>query len=82
MEDSKEKFTGALTDADPTSKMQFYELFNNALELFHLSAHDVTRRFNVSVHSVDKWKNHKNAPHPLMRQTVYEWFRELISTER
>lgn len=81
MENSREKFAAAIRDADPANKAHFYELLNNAIELFDLPVYDVTRKFGVSVQTVDRWRNGKNAPHSLIRPAVYEWFQELTSME-
>lgn len=68
----------ALNTADIEDKEVFYDLFIQGMALLHLSDEDVALRFTMSRPSVDRWKNRRTAPHPVICFIVYKWFEEKV----
>jgi hypothetical protein len=77
--DQMRKFKNDLKSADCRDRNEFYRLFNTGMELLRMLDGDVTSEFSVSRPTVNRWRNGKNAPHPLMRQPIYDWFLNRVS---
>lgn len=71
--DDLREYQKALRSVKLEDKEEFYQLFAMGLNLLNLPDDDVSVEFSVSRPTVNRWKNGRNAPHPLMRKPIYDW---------
>lgn len=64
----------ALMVADPKNDRQFMHLVICSMQELNLTDKDVAEMIGVSIPTVERWKNGKNAPHPAMRPVIYKEF--------
>lgn len=74
-----QQYQAALKRADHQSKEQFYQLFSLGMELLSLLDRDISREFSVSRTTIFRWREGRNAPHPLMRGPVYTFLSKRAS---
>lgn len=67
------KYRNKLKVVDAKDSTDFYMLFSEGMTLLSLLDEDVSREFGVSRPTINRWRNGRNAPHPMMRTPVYDW---------
>lgn len=60
-----------LATARPEDDKTFQFLIVQSMRLLELSDIDLSDIFSVSRPTVQRWKTGENAPHPLMRRSIY-----------
>lgn len=74
----KDDFSMLLELADENDAEYFTFLLNSGIQLFNISDEEIRHRFDISMPTLQRWKNGTNAPHPAMRRPVYAWLRTLV----
>jgi len=59
---------------DLENRELFHELVRESMAVLHLEDGDVADKLPVSRSAVNRWRNGKTAPLPLMRKPVYKLF--------
>ena len=65
------EFLDDLRDPGRTDEERFHELVRQGIKMLLLSDDEFSREFGISRTSVNRWKNGRNAPLPIVRPQVY-----------
>lgn len=57
---------------------EFAALTRDVMEFLGLSVRQAAHQFDTSLPTIERWMTGKNAPHPIVRPTVFRFFREDI----
>lgn len=67
-----DKLRQKIANAHLENDMEFCELINEAMDFCQLKNKDVAHECSVSIPTIERWKNGKNCPHPIMRPLVFK----------
>ena len=70
--DQLEEYRVALSAANKQDEMQFHLLVQYGVRLLELSDADLAHDLDMSLPSVARWRDGRNAPHPAMRPFIYQ----------
>ena len=76
-----ETFTAALKDASITDDEVFRAVLSTGGELLRMNDDDLSEFLSVSRPTVNRWKNGKVVPRPMMRRLVFQMLEERATKE-
>lgn len=63
----------SLSSADPKDDRIFQKLIDKSLNLMNISEADFAERIGVSRPTINRWRSGRTAPHPALRNHVYNY---------
>ncbi len=73
------EFALRLRSVDPRDNTAFADIVRNGMAVLGVSDRELADEFEAAVSTINRWKRGVASPHPLMRPSVYRWFREQLA---
>ena len=73
------QYKAELDAVDVKDGLAFYDLFGRGMNLLSFLDSEISKEFGVSRPTINRWRNGRNAPHPMMRQPVYDFLIKRVS---
>lgn len=74
-------FQALLSQESAVDDEQFQHVIGRAVEALEMSDEDLADNIKVSRPTINRWKNGRNLPHPLMRRPIIAWLNQQVTAK-
>lgn len=74
-------FQALLSQESAVGDEQFQHVIGQAVEALEMSDEDLADNIKVSRPTINRWKNGRNLPHPLMRGPIIAWLNQQVAAK-